>query len=612
MKRASFHHVSAVALSTACLLLVLITNCFAAGNAEQVNLHVGQSADTVYLTYTSSEDSEAPAVVTGPEGTASYKVHSLWSKTAGKYIQTAEITGLRPGTEYRYSLEDGAYTNRFTTAKASGAFTFAFLADPQIAHTAESRSAAAVFDELNERDGLAFVYTAGDLTDTARSEHQWELFFESEGDHAGAGQRLLGSHLLAAAQGNHDNDTFGRHITAPSAGEDLGRVVYSFDYSNVKFIVLNLNNWDTWSAQADFLRKEVAEAKNAGQWVIVGFHQSLYTGASHVVDSSLVSARKFWSPLLAELGVDVVLQGHDHVYARGFVTAQGRSADLTVKRNAYPAGSGAPLYLTGGESGARKWYNAVAYSVQEDDPLVPNYGFLEINSAVPGQNPWGTNTSETQEQTYTLISVNGDEMRFQTYMLRYDGERDEMVTEPYLYDSLILRQGAALRRDEDALAKLPAASFDAELAQVPMTRQMVVMELYRLAGSPSGESASAFSDVPSGTELARAVSWAVRAGVVSGYSDGTFRPDQTVTRAQFAAFSYRYAKAVGSVSSSGRGVGTYRDWREVPAWAEPSLSWAAYTGLLQGRRGNQLAPNAEINRAEGNICVQRLRALVEN
>ena len=71
----------------------------------------------------------------------------------------------------------------------------------------------------------------------------------------------------------------------------------------------------------------------------------------------------------------------------------------------------------------------------------PDYGFLEVNSAVPAQNSWGTDTSETRGQTCTLISVDGDETRFQTYMLRYDGKADRMVTKPYLYDSLILRRG---------------------------------------------------------------------------------------------------------------------------------------------------------------------------
>lgn len=445
MRQKGFCRAGAILLALLLLMTSLVPTCLAAGGTGEVNLHMGQSADTVYLTYTSSGKTADPVAVTGPAGITAYPVQSAWSDSAGKYIHKAVLAGLTAGTEYTYTLENGAYRGGFTAAARTGPFTFAFLTDPQIAFDSDARATAALFDQLNQRDDLAFVYVAGDFTDSSRDERQWELLFQGGGAHVGAGQKFLGSHLLTAAQGNHDNSTFSGHISAPSAGKDVGRAVYSFDYSNVKFIVLNLNNADARFAQADFLRQEVSEARDAGQWVIVGFHQSLYSGAEHIIDGPIVSARTFWSPLLAELGVDAVLQGHDHVYARGFVTAQGRNARLTATQKAYPAGSGAPLYLTGGESGAVKWYNDRKYTIQRGDPLSPNYGFLEINSAVPSQNPWGTGTGKTHEETYTLISVDGDEMRFQTYMFRYDGKTDRMITGPYLYDSLTLRRSAVGR-----------------------------------------------------------------------------------------------------------------------------------------------------------------------
>lgn len=609
MRQKKIYRAGAALLAALLLIASLIPTCFATESVGEVNLHMGQSADTVYLTYTSPSKTAAPVRVTGPAGSASYPSHSFWSDSAGKYIHQAALTGLAAGSDYTYTLENGAYSSGFTTAAQDGPFTFAFLTDTQVAFDSDARATAALFDQLNRRDDLAFVYMAGDFTDSSRDERQWELLFRGGGTHAGAGQKFLGSHLLAAAQGNHDNSTFSGHIAAPSAGTDLGSVVYSFDYSNVKFIVLNLNNAGTREAQADFLRRETAAAKAAGQWVIAGFHQSLYSGAGHIVDSSIISARKFWSPLLAELGVDVVLQGHDHVYARGFVTAQGRNAGLTITRNAFPAGSGAPLYLTGGESGAVKWYGAKKYAVQRGDPLAPSYGFLEVNSAVPSQNPWGTDTSKTHEQTYTLISVDGDELRVQTYMLRYDGRSDRMMKEPYLYDSLILHRGTALRDDRAALEKLPSSSWDAKLADIYMTRREMVTELYRMAGSPPSTEGISFPDVPSDTELARAVSWAAETGIVLGLPDGRFAPEQSVTRAQFAVFAQRYLNAMGEQTPAGGQVATYRDWRQVPPWAESALNWAVQAGLFQGRSGNLLAPNAEMSRAEGTVCLQRLNFL---
>ena len=610
--------------------------CFAAGDVRQVNLHIGQTPDTVYLTYSAPDAAQGAVSVTGPEGAAADTAAPVWSGSAGKYLYSARLDGLSPGSSYTYEIA-GAYSGEFQTPVDAGAFTFAFLADPQIGSASDAKATGALFSLLNGRDDLAFAYIAGDLTDSSRNERQWELLFQSGGANSSAGRSFLGNHLLAVTQGNHDNSSFSGHITAPSAGSDVGPAVYSFDYSNMKFVVLNMNSPDTWLAQADLLRREAADAQNTGKWLVVGFHQSLYSGAAHIVDSSAISARKFWPPLLAETGVDVVLQGHDHVYTRGFVTGAGANAGLTVVRNAYHAGSGAPLYMTGGESGAVKWYAARNYRVSAGDPLTPCYSFLDVNSAVPAQNPWGTDTSRTHEQTYTLIHVDGDTMTLSTYMFRYDGRSDQMATAPYLYDSLILRRGDAARADTAAIADpapddLPSAGY----ADVPesawyagavntvsarglldarsesrfepeesLRRAELVTALYRLAGMPAVRTGAAVPDVPRSSGCYDAVSWAAGAGLAAGLPDGRFAPDDTVTRAQLAAMLYRYAVYSGASVATGSGIGTYADWRQAGAWCRGALSWAVETGLLRGKTGNRLVPNDAVTRAEGAVFLLR-------
>ena len=595
------------------------------------------AGDAAYLTYSAPDAVHGAVTVTGPAGTAVYTAAPIWSDLAGKYLYTAELTGLFPGCTYTYEIS-GACAGTFQTAAEDGAFTFAFLTVPQIGSMTDARATGAMFSLLNSRDDLAFAYIAGDLTDSARSERQWELLFRSGGVHDGAGQTFLSSHLLAAAQGNHDNSSFSGHITAPSAGGDAGPAVYSFDYSNMKFVVLNLNSPDTWTAQANFLRREAAEAKANDQWLVAGFHQSLYSGAAHIVDSGIISARRFWSPLLAEAGVDVVLQGHDHVYSRGFVTGAGVNAGLPVVRNGYHAGSGAPLYMTGGESGAVKWYAAQDYRVSAGDLLTPCYSFLDVNSAVPAQNPWGTDSSRTHEQTFTLIRVDGDTMTFSTYMFRYDGRSDRMITAPYLYDSLILRRGDAARADAAVTADPAPDAFPAAgYADVPsdawyagavdtitarglldgrpgdrfapdscLTRGELVTALHRLAGMPAAEAGAAFSDVSRSSDCYAAVSWAVGTGLVSGMADGRFAPDAGITRAQLAAVLHRCAALSGADLPAGSGIGTYADWRQVGTWCRDAVSWAVETGLLRGKSGNCLAPNDVVSRAEGAVFLRRL------
>ena len=609
---------------------------FCGRRRRQVNLHIGQTPDTVYLTYSAPGAAQGAVAVTGPGGTSAYTAAPVWSYSAEKYLYSVKLDGLVPGGSYTYEIAD-TYSGAFRSPAGSGAFTFAFLTDPQIGSASDAKATGALFSLLNKRDDLAFAYIAGNLTDSARNERQWKLLFQSGGVDPSAGRSFLGSHLLAA-QGNHDNSSFSGHITAPSAGSDVGPAVYSFDHSNVKFVVLNMNRPDTWAAQADLLRREAAEAKSNDQWLVVGFHQSLYSGAAHIVDSSIISARKFWSPLLAELGVDVVLQGYDHVYTRGFVTGTGANANLPVVHNAYHASSGAPLYLTGGESGAVKWYAAHSYRVSAGDPLTSNYRFLDVDPAVPALDPWGTDTSQTHEQTYTLIHVDGDTMTFSTYMFRYDGRRDQMMTAPYLYDSLILRRGDAARADMAATAEqAPDGVPSAGYADVPenawyagavntvsarglmdvrseshfapgesLTRAELVTALYRLAGMPAASAGAAFSDVPRSSGCYDAVSWAASAGLVSGMPDGRFAPDAGVTRAQLAAMLYRYSAYSGASVAAGSGIRTYADWRQVGAWCRESLSWAVGTGLLRGKPGNRLASSGVVTRAEGAVFLQRL------
>ena len=86
---------------------------------------------------------------------------------------------------------------------------------------------------------------------------------------------------------------------------------------------------DARAEQKEYLTNAVKEAKERGQWTFIGFHKSLYTGASHITDSDVIEARQYWAPTFSALDVDVVMQGHDHVYSRGFVTSDGYNANPT-------------------------------------------------------------------------------------------------------------------------------------------------------------------------------------------------------------------------------------------------------------------------------------------
>ena len=128
------------------------------------------------------------------------------------------------------------------------------------------------------------------------------------------------------------------------------------------------------------------------------------------------------------------------------------------------------------------------------------------------------------------------------------------------------------------------------------SRAMVVTILYRLAGSPAVEYTARFTDVAQGSWYADAVLWAAEQGIVEGYDDGSFRPDDAVTREALAALLYRYAKRLGT-AEGGASLTDYTDGDSVSAWAKEAVAWAVDAQILQGY-GGSLSPAAGATRAQ--------------
>lgn len=140
-----------------------------------------------------------------------------------------------------------------------------------------------------------------------------------------------------------------------------------------------------------------------------------------------------------------------------------------------------------------------------------------------------------------------------------------------------------------------------------MTRAMLVTVLMRLDGGTTGSEETAvpvFTDVTdSGAWYYDAVYWAAENGLVSGYEDGSFRPDAPVTREQIAAILYRHA---GSPQADTAGLTAFSDAGEVSAYARQALAWAVDTGLLNGVGEGRLAPGDGATRAQVAALMARL------
>ncbi len=131
------------------------------------------------------------------------------------------------------------------------------------------------------------------------------------------------------------------------------------------------------------------------------------------------------------------------------------------------------------------------------------------------------------------------------------------------------------------------------------TRGMLVTILYRMENEPRCFGSAAFSDVKPGAYYEKAVVWASQNNIVSGYTDGTFRPDAPVTREQLASILYRYTLYRGQDVSAGETTSLtgYGDAQAVSNYALPAMRWACGTGILQGANG-KLNPSGLATRAQ--------------
>lgn len=144
----------------------------------------------------------------------------------------------------------------------------------------------------------------------------------------------------------------------------------------------------------------------------------------------------------------------------------------------------------------------------------------------------------------------------------------------------------------------------------PMTRAMLLASLFKLAGEPSSNYAEALPVDVADTWYLDAVKWALENGLASGYGNGSFGPDDPVTREQLAVFFQRYAKLAGLPLDSEMypGLSSYQDAASVTPGLTEGMDWACRSGILTGA-GNQLNPKAPATRAEAAVALKRLLEL---
>ena len=594
---------------------------------DSLTVNIGATEDCLGITWYDTDPNAAVLHWNGTDYTATVKQAS---KT-GYYVNHVDLSGLTPSTQYTYTITAGGKTSKEysykTPAFGGDSFSFAAVGDPQLYASNLSANIEGWTKTVNEvlSDGTdySFLFSLGDQineyyaqdgSNLSKVESEYSGFFNNEN---------LQSIALATLVGNHDNGNnstlYTEHFQMPgvtSYGQNReGDGDYSFTYGGVQFMVLNTSNLSIADHKA-FLEDTLKKNPNAN-WNVVCFHKSMYSVASHVTESDIVQLRTGLSPIFKQLGIDVVLQGHDHVYARSYIMGgeDGMTADVqknedgTALTDIYqPDGV---QYVTLNSGSGSKFYNitseAFTYTAVQNQEKVPNYSKVSVTP-----DTFTVTTYRTSDQsvvdTFTLHKKAKDpEQPEQPEKQPCDGGANCPTKGFTDVDQTRYYHEAVDQLYQDGTMK--GLSDTVYGVDQPMTRGMVVTVLYRMAGSPDVTGTSTFTDLRKGAYYEKAVIWAAENDIAQGFSKTTFAPEQTVSRQQMAAFLYRYAKLQGMDVSGQSDLSGFKDNGSVAQYAKTAMAWAVNAGIIQGTAADTLAPTDALLRQQCAVMLYRLESI---
>ena len=323
----------------------------------------------------------------------------------GEYVvakhHTATFRDLLPDTLYAYRVGDGETWSewfQFRTASTEPKpFSFVYFGDAQ--NDIMPLWSRVIRASALEAPDMAFMLHAGDLVNRAHRNTEWGERFE-------AGSFLHAMFPSIAALGNHETDPYNaeedaqdiEHISIwwqpqfafPNNGPQGvdGETVYYVDYQGVRIVALNSS--DDWEIQAEWLDRILTE--NPHDWVIVTHHHPIFSASEGRDNQEL---RNTWKPIYDKHGVDLVLQGHDHTYARGRTPTYAAAASENV-----PTGAN----LRDGENGTVYVVSVGAVTIKNNKPDGRD-GYEEIQRERAAENT----------QLFQVIRIDGHRLFYQAF-----------------------------------------------------------------------------------------------------------------------------------------------------------------------------------------------------
>lgn len=147
--------------------------------------------------------------------------------------------------------------------------------------------------------------------------------------------------------------------------------------------------------------------------------------------------------------------------------------------------------------------------------------------------------------------------------------------------------------------------------ETDITRGMFAYAIYRREGLPETDAQNKFEDVKADTYYEKAIAWATENGIVSGYDDTHYAPDEQITREQMAAVLYRYAqfKAYDVSVGEDTNILDFTDAPDISEYAIPAIQWAVGDSVITGFEDGSMLPKANANRAQMAVILNKIADL---
>ena len=255
------------------------------------------------------------------------------------FIHRAAAKRLTPDTEYVYRFGD-EQLNRWcevgsfkTSANNNRNFSFLHISDPQGDNELHYESYHQLLTDMQVKCEPEWIALTGDITDDSHfggtiDLHEWELALTEQWS-------VFKDYPVAAVSGNHDGALHAFHsrfnYDIPSGSGTSTGDYYSFDYQGVHFTCINSNDTPNpkdpnttgiSETQLNWIKDDLAAHEN-DKFLIVMMHKGLFDSGGHSCnddrsDYDIEQMRRQLCPLFTQYGVDLVLEGHDHLYSLSY------------------------------------------------------------------------------------------------------------------------------------------------------------------------------------------------------------------------------------------------------------------------------------------------------